>query len=80
MAPPGSKRVCLRPLLGGLTVAQVFRALKRLRLHGLIKKAGRAYKYYLTALGTRSAPTRLKLPQLVPRRGIRSLASATSMP
>lgn len=30
---------------------QVSRLLKRLRLHGLIKKVGRTYKYYLTRLG-----------------------------
>ena len=31
--------------------AQVSRLLKRLRLHGLIKKVGRTYKYYLTRFG-----------------------------
>jgi DNA-binding HxlR family transcriptional regulator len=30
---------------------QLSRLLKRLRVHGLIKKIGRSYKYYLTALG-----------------------------
>jgi len=31
--------------------SQLSRLLKRLRVHGLIKKIGRSYKYYLTALG-----------------------------
>jgi DNA-binding MarR family transcriptional regulator len=36
-----------------LNAGQVSRLLKRLRLHGLIKRVGRTYKYYLTALGKR---------------------------
>ena len=35
--------------------------LKRLRLHGLIKKVGRAYKYYITALGRRVVAAALSL-------------------
>ncbi|MGH2644155.1 MAG: hypothetical protein ACRDE2_09415 [Chitinophagaceae bacterium] len=31
--------------------AQLSRLIKRLRVHGLIKKIGNSYKYYLTALG-----------------------------
>jgi DNA-binding HxlR family transcriptional regulator len=30
---------------------QLSRLLKRLRVHGIIKKAGKAYKYYLTTFG-----------------------------
>jgi len=30
---------------------QLSRLLKRLRVHGLIRKIGKSYKYYLTALG-----------------------------
>jgi DNA-binding MarR family transcriptional regulator len=33
------------------TKSQLSRLFKRLRVHGLIKKAGKAYKYYLTKLG-----------------------------
>ena len=40
----------VRRLLGG-TTSQVSRLLKNLRLRGLIRKATRCYKYYLTALG-----------------------------
>jgi hypothetical protein len=38
--------------------------LKRLRLHGLIKKVGKTYKYYLTALGKQVISLGLKLKQL----------------
>ena len=30
---------------------KISRTLKRLRVHGIIKKAGKAYKYYLTKFG-----------------------------
>lgn len=44
--------------------AQVSRILKRLRLHGLIKKVARTYKYYLTKLGRLVLTAGLKLKQL----------------
>lgn len=44
---------------------QISRLLKRLRLHGLIKKAGRTYKYYLTKLGKYVALTAMKIRELV---------------
>ena len=37
-----------------LNAGQVSRLLKRLRVHGLIKRVGRTYKYYVTALGRRA--------------------------
>jgi len=40
---------------------QVSLLLKRLRCHGLIKKIGHCYKYYLTALGRRVAATAVRL-------------------
>ena len=40
---------------------QVSRLLKRLRLHGLIKKIGRTYKYYLTRLGRSVVACALRL-------------------
>ena len=73
----GFKNASLRPHLPGLTGAQVSRILKRLHLHGLIKKVGHTYKYYLTALGKRAALTALKLRELVV---IPSLAGAVSAP
>ena len=43
---------------------QVSWLLKRLRCHGLIKKVGRCYKYYLTALGRRVAATAVRLREM----------------
>lgn len=44
---------------------QISYLLKRLRTHGLLKKIGRTYKYYLTGLGRRVAATALKLREFV---------------
>lgn len=44
---------------------QISHVLKRLRTHGLIKKIGRSYKYYVTRLGRRIAATVLKLREFV---------------
>jgi hypothetical protein len=38
--------------------------LKRLRTHGLVKKAGHTYKYYVTAFGKEVVATALKLREL----------------
>ncbi len=43
---------------------QISRALKRLRVHGLIKKIRNTYKYYLTTLGRKVIATGLKLREL----------------
>jgi Mn-dependent DtxR family transcriptional regulator len=40
------------------------RLLKRLRVHGLIKKVRRRYKYYLTEFGRQVATMALKLREL----------------
>jgi DNA-binding MarR family transcriptional regulator len=53
----------LRAVLGK-TAGQVSRILKRLRNHGLIKKVGNVYKYYLTSLGRQVVATSLKLKEL----------------
>ena len=45
--------------------AWISRCLKRLRVHGLIKRIGRTYKYYLTDLGRRVVLTGLKLREMV---------------
>jgi hypothetical protein len=55
----------LRTHLSSLSGAQLSRLLKRLRTHGLIKKIGKRYKYYLTTLGRTVATTALKLRELV---------------
>jgi hypothetical protein len=55
----------LRAFLPQLNSGQVSRLLKRLRTHGLIKKASRCYKYYLTALGRQVIALGLRLKNLV---------------
>jgi hypothetical protein len=46
------------------TSGQISRLLKRLRVHGLVKKVGHTYKYYLTALGKQALALGLKLKEL----------------
>jgi hypothetical protein len=46
------------------TSAQVSRLLKRLRLHRLVKKVGKSYKYYLTPFGKQVISAGLKLKEL----------------
>ena len=48
-----------------LSPGQVSRLLKRLRAHGLIKRVGRTYKYYLTRAGRGVALAGLKIRSLV---------------
>jgi hypothetical protein len=55
----------LRTFLPQLNSGQVSRLLKRLRTHGLIKKATHCYKYYLTALGRQVIALGLRLKNLV---------------
>jgi len=47
------------------TTAQISHVLKRLRVHGLIKKIAHTYKYYFTDLGRRVVLAGLKLKALV---------------
>jgi hypothetical protein len=47
------------------SASQVTRLLKRLRVHGVIKKVGRRYKYYLTDFGREVAAVALKLREMV---------------
>jgi hypothetical protein len=51
----------LRQVLKDKTRSQLSRLLRALRMHGLIKKIGRTYKYYLTELGRRTTAAALKL-------------------
>jgi hypothetical protein len=44
---------------------QISRLLKRLRVHGLIKKVGQRYKYYLTEFGRQVSLMALKLREMV---------------
>jgi hypothetical protein len=54
----------IRKLLSDKTRGQISRLLKRLRVHGLLRKIGRHYKYYLTDLGREVATMTLKLREL----------------
>jgi hypothetical protein len=51
-------------LLPDKTSGQISRLLKRLRVHGLLKKIGRRYKYYLTDWGREVVTLALKLREL----------------
>lgn len=61
----GFQNRSLRRVLPDKTGAQVSRLLKRLHVHGLIRKVGRTYKYYLTKFGQEVVLTALKLRELV---------------
>lgn len=51
--------------LSDKSASQVTRLLKRLRVHGVIKKVGKRYKYYLTDFGRETATMALKLREMV---------------
>ena len=61
----GIKNKTLRRFLPEKNSGQVSRLLKCLRLHGLVKKVGHTYKYYLTQFGKTVITTALKLRELV---------------
>lgn len=49
----------------GLNGAKSSRLLKRLWAHGIIKKIGNSYKYYVTKLGKETVITAQKIKELV---------------
>ena len=55
----------LRELLPAWKSSRLSRALKRLRVHGLLKKIGRTYRYYLTKLGRALTLTALRLHEQI---------------
>ena len=61
----GLQNKTLRRHTPELNSGQISRALKRLRTHGLIKKIGHTYKYYVTSFGKEVVATALKLRELV---------------
>jgi len=61
----GFRNRALRRVLTDYTGSQVSRFLKRLHVHGLVKKIRHTYKYYLTTAGQRVLLTALKLRELV---------------
>ena len=60
----GMRNRDLRAHLPEFNAGQMSRRLKRLRVFGLIKRAGRTYRYYLTSLGRRIVLTGLQLKEL----------------
>jgi len=60
----GFTNKALRTLLLNKNAGQISRLIKRLRVHGLVKKIGKRYKYYLTKLGCKVVATALKLREL----------------
>jgi len=54
----------LQTVLPGKSGPQISRMLKRLRTHGLIKKIGRTYKYYLTRLGRSVVTMAMKMREM----------------
>lgn len=61
----GLQNRTLRCQLPGKSSGQISRLLKRLRLHGFLKRVGRTYRYYLTHFGKQVIATGLKLKELV---------------
>jgi hypothetical protein len=61
----GLQNKSLRRFLPDKSSGQISRLLKRLRVHGLIKKVGHTYKYYVTSFGKDVVATGLKLRELV---------------
>ncbi|MFN3533731.1 MAG: hypothetical protein ACK41Q_14710, partial [Candidatus Brocadia sp.] len=55
----------LRVKLKEKTTSQICRIIKRLRVHGLIRKITHSYKYHLTTLGRKVIALGLKLKELV---------------
>ena len=61
----GFSNSALRHHLSTLNSAQVSRLLKRLRVHGLIRKVQKRHRYYLTQFGRQVAILALKLREMV---------------
>jgi hypothetical protein len=55
----------LQDLLPDKNAGQISRVLKRLRNHGLVKKIGRTYKYYVTQLGQKVICAALTVRRLI---------------
>lgn len=57
----GFRNKDIRQYLSDKNSGQISRMLKRLRLHGLIKRATKSYKYYLTKLGKHAIISAMKI-------------------
>lgn len=72
----GFRNKDLRSHLSDQSSGQVSRVLKRLRVHGLVKKVGTTYRYYLTKLGKQVVTAGLTLKEqfLIPKLAVASQA------
>ena len=61
----GFRNKDIRKFLPQKSSGQISRILKRLKLHGIIKKATQSYKYYLTRTGKEVIITAMKLKEFV---------------
>jgi len=61
----GFRNKHLKEKLADKSTGQISRIIKRLRVKGLIKKAGKSYRYYLTTLGQKIIATALNFKELV---------------
>jgi len=61
----GFRNKDLRKYLSDRSTGQISRVIKRMKIHGLIKKAKNSYKYYLTMLGKQVVITAMKIKELV---------------
>lgn len=61
----GFRNKDIKLFIPGKSSSQISRVLKRLNLHGLIRKVGKTYKYYITGFGRKIIITCLKLKNLV---------------
>ena len=70
----GFRAADLRTCMPDLSPSQSSYLLKRLRTHGLIKKIGRRYKYYLTKFGRRVLAASLKIREylVLPTLGVQT--------
>ncbi|MGD2088791.1 MAG: MarR family transcriptional regulator [Candidatus Aminicenantes bacterium] len=61
----GFRNKDIRRFVPKKSCGQISRILKRLRLHGIIKKASGSYKYYLTKMGKEVTIVAMKLKEFV---------------
>jgi hypothetical protein len=76
----GLRNADLRRLLPEKSTSQISHCLKRFRTHGLLKRVGSTYKYYLTQFGRHVVLTALKLKELFLIPALTTPAPASASP
>ena len=59
----GFRNKDIKKYLKGKNTGQISRIIKRLKVHGIIKRAGTSYKYYITAIGRKAAIAAMKIKE-----------------